>query len=338
MHANTAARESNSRVRAKWQELALFDGHNRRRSDVEEFVSGFHKGEPCRVIERFEGAFNHCFRLRFNLSYDVDWLLRFPIPGDVMYPAEKIDHEVATMESIREKTSIPIPRVIASGRAEGRFAGLGHFIIMEFVDGERLDEALYENDEIKPGIGLPTLDFIYKQMAQIHLELFEHDFDQIGGLSMPVGGGSWHISSAPLTLKMNEGQRLTGINLNDHREPYTTTEGYLDSLVSQHTRLLCENPESVSNEDEYSEEYCCLQTIKTLTKQIMGSVDRQGPFKLFLDDIRFGNILVDPKTFVIKALIDWELCYTAPREFLNARLVDTESRPLGLVVRRKRCL
>lgn len=55
-----------------------------------------------------------------------------------------------------------------------------------------------------------------------------------------------------------------------------------------------------------------------LTKLFVGSVDRNGPFKLFLDDIRFGNILVDPKTFEIKALIDWEFCYTAPREFLNA--------------------
>ena len=139
---------------------------------------------------------------------------RFPIPGDVMYPAEKIDQEVAVMEFIREKTSIPIPKVIASGRAEGRFAGLESFIIVEFVDGERLDEALYQNDEIKPGIGQPTLDLIYKQMAQIYLELFEHDFDQIGGLSMPPGGRFWHIRAAPLTLKMNEGQRLTGIHLN----------------------------------------------------------------------------------------------------------------------------
>lgn len=117
------------------------------------------------------------------------------------------------MEFIREKTSIPIPKVTASGRAEGRFAGLGPFIIMEFVDGERLYEALYENDEIKPGIGQPTLGFIYKQMAQIYLELFEYDFDQIGGLSMPSGSRSWHIRSAPLTLKMNEGQRLTGLIL-----------------------------------------------------------------------------------------------------------------------------
>ncbi|OBT82750.1 hypothetical protein VE02_09104 [Pseudogymnoascus sp. 03VT05] len=35
-------------------------------------------------------------------------------------------------------------------------------------------------------------------------------------------------------------------------------------------------------------------------------------------DVGFGNILVDAKTFEIKALIDWEFCYAAPRQFLNA--------------------
>lgn len=30
---------------------------------------------------------------------------------------------------------------------------------------------------------------------------------------MPLGGQSWHIGSAPSSLKINEGQRLTGINL-----------------------------------------------------------------------------------------------------------------------------
>ncbi|KFY46050.1 hypothetical protein V495_02690 [Pseudogymnoascus sp. VKM F-4514 (FW-929)] len=214
LHANTAALESNSRARAKWQnQLASYDLDDGWRSDMEEFVSEYHKGEPCRVVERFEGAFNHCFRLRFDLSNRADWLLRFPIPGDVMYPGEKINQEVAAMEFIREHTDIPIPKVITSGRTDGRFEGLGPFITMDFVDGERLDEALYQNDKIKPGIGQLTLDYIYKQMAQIYLELFEHDFEQIGGLSMPSGGRSWHIGSVPLSLKINEGQRLTGINL-----------------------------------------------------------------------------------------------------------------------------
>jgi hypothetical protein len=53
-----------------------------------------------------------------------------------------------------------------------------------------------------------------------------------------------------------------------------------------------------------------------LTKQLLRSADCNGTFKLFLDDLRFGNIIVDPKTFEMKALIDWELSYSAPRQFL----------------------
>lgn len=168
MHVNTAALESNSRARTKWQTLlASYDRDNGWRSDEEEFASEYHKGEPCRVVERVEGAFNHCFRVRFDLSNYAGWLFHFPIQGDNMYPAEKISQEIAVMGFIREKTSIPVPKIIVSGRTEGCFAGLGPFIIMEFVNGERSDEALYQNDKIKPGIGQSTLDYIYKQMAQI---------------------------------------------------------------------------------------------------------------------------------------------------------------------------
>lgn len=102
-----------------------------------------------------------------------------------------------------------------------------------------------------------------------------------------------------------------------HNKPYLTTPLYLEELIRQHTRLLCENPTAVSDKDEYREEYRCLSTIKGLTEQFVSSPSCNGPFKLFLDDLRFGNILVDEKTFEIKALIDWEFCYSAPRHFLN---------------------
>jgi hypothetical protein len=212
MHPDKAALESNRHIRANWmQKLASYDRQGQR-SEVEEIASEFHSGERCQVIERFEGAFNYCFRLRFNSDH-TDWLLRFPIPGDVMRPAEKINQEVAVMKFVREKTKIPIPKVIACSTAKGHFIGLGPFIIMEFIEGERLDEVLYQDDKIKPEVEQSTLNFIYKQMAQIYLELDYHDFDQIGGLSISLNDQSWYTESAPLTLKINEGQRMTGLDL-----------------------------------------------------------------------------------------------------------------------------
>ena len=59
------------------QKLASYDGQGQR-SEVEEIASECHNGERCQVIERFEGAFNYCFRLRFHSDH-IDWLLRFPI-------------------------------------------------------------------------------------------------------------------------------------------------------------------------------------------------------------------------------------------------------------------
>lgn len=181
MHSNRAALEHNRQIKAKWtQKLASFDGKGQR-SEVEEIVSAFHNGERCQVTERFQGAFNYCFRLHFDTS-STEWLLRFPIPGDIMRPVEKANQEVAVMKFVKEKTKIPIPKVIAFDIAKGRFEGLGPFVIMEFIEGERLDEALYEGDHIKPGVEQSNLKFICEQMAQIYLELDFHDFDQIGGL------------------------------------------------------------------------------------------------------------------------------------------------------------
>jgi aminoglycoside phosphotransferase (APT) family kinase protein len=130
-----------------------------------------------------------------------------------MRPAEKVNQEVAIMKFVREKTKIPIPEFIACSTAKGHFAGLGPFIIMEFIEGERLDEVLYKDDKIKPGVEQSTLNFIYKQIAQIYLELDSHDFNQIGGLSILSNDRFWYTESAPLTLKINEGQRMTGLDL-----------------------------------------------------------------------------------------------------------------------------
>lgn len=45
--------------------------------------------------------------------------------------------------------------------------------------------------------------------------------------------------------------------------------------------------------------------------------DNYGPFKLFSDDLRPGNVLVDD-SLQLKAVIDWEFCYTAPAQFAGS--------------------
>jgi hypothetical protein len=46
-------------------------------------------------------------------------------------------------------------------------------------------------------------------------------------------------------------------------------------------------------------------------------IDDSGPFKLFCDDFRPQNILVDPETLRIKAVLDLEFTNTMPSQFAS---------------------
>ena len=149
---------------------------------------------------------------------EAKWMMRFPIPGAVMHPEAKVRHEVAVMEYLKKKTSIRVPKIVAWGTAEENiFPGVGPFIIMEFVDGKPLydilrgvpidevfrertaDEFLKElaqkaakghddNEMLSPDVDDNTLAIIYRQMANVYLELAEHDFEMIGSLSQTSAG------------------------------------------------------------------------------------------------------------------------------------------------------
>jgi aminoglycoside phosphotransferase (APT) family kinase protein len=181
-------------------------------------ASKYRNNEPCVPINIFGGSFNFCVQVRFDGG--TEWVLRFPIPGRVMHPEEKVRQEVATMMFIREKTNIPIPGVIAFGMAKDNPMELGPFIITEFVRGRPLSELLQRNPPdasgkiLNPDIDDSTLEIIYKQIAHILLELSDHDFEKIGSLALVQREAtSWSVDSRPLTLKMNEMERCGNLSL-----------------------------------------------------------------------------------------------------------------------------
>jgi hypothetical protein len=131
---------------------------------------------------------------------------------------EKIRHEAATMQFVKEKTNIPVPSVIAWGLGHENPLGLGPFIIMEYIEGEPLDAILRrgtgpeEARTLRLDISDEELETIYRQIANILLELSAHDFPRIGSLSKNTDFGSG-IYSRPLTLKMNEIKSHGGVRV-----------------------------------------------------------------------------------------------------------------------------
>lgn len=91
-----------------------------------------------------------------------------------------------------------------------------------------------EDDVLNPNIDDSTLEIVYRQIADIILELAKHDFDQIGSLAED-GEGSWSVRYKPLTLNMNELVRCGNIPV-DRLPPrrFSTTTDYLLELSEQH--------------------------------------------------------------------------------------------------------
>ena len=95
--------------------------------------------------------------------------------------------------------------------------GLGAFIIMDFIEGDPLGKILEVLSEPESGqtlredISDRDLDIIYRQIANILLEVSKHDFPRIGSLSRIDHDTC--VDWRPLTLKMNETERHGGVNI-----------------------------------------------------------------------------------------------------------------------------
>lgn len=185
-------------------------------------ASRYRNGQVC----AYAGVTMVSFNARFKVVFDdgIAWAVRFPVAGRAMYPDEKVLREDAVMRFIKEKTQIPVPRLIAFGMAADNFdPGIGPFTITEWIDGVTLSSVIEVlprptgGPQLRDDISDDVLYDIYRQMAGIMLELSMHDFDQIGALSTIENDGkstSWTVSSRPMSLKMNETERAGYVTMN----------------------------------------------------------------------------------------------------------------------------
>lgn len=183
------------------------------------WVSTFHPSKlPCQLEGTFHyGAFNAGVKTVF--SDGAAWMVRFPRVGMVSddHADEKVAMEVAAMTLIRDKTTIPVPKVQAWGSAANNPLGLGPFIMMDFVDGVSLSDVLQDPNAECPSrvtradISNSDVDVIYRQMAGFLLQLFQLDFDHIGSLPSPQAEAQ-ATPPRPLTFKAHIILQDGGVN------------------------------------------------------------------------------------------------------------------------------
>ncbi|KAK7914035.1 hypothetical protein PG985_011738 [Apiospora marii] len=281
------------------------------------------------------GEFLHYHIGPFNVSISVantitqqHVLIRFPIPGKVYGPwqVQKVRNEVMVLEYIAQETSIPVPQVLAWGSSEESPQHLGPFIIEEFMEGKNLVDLLRQPfDDIEdvpildPDIDDTKLDFVYEQIAGFQLQLSRLGFKSIGAISSIKGfDGSVVTDAPPLTYDMNEVVAFAGFPA-DHFDSATAYSRATD-YFSERARCLQLNLETHRNVGQEEADltwkrYVARHCLEKLVPAYCPAAEDHGPFRLFCDNLRPANMLVDPDTMRITAVLDLEFTNALPAQY-----------------------
>ncbi|KAM5437060.1 hypothetical protein MferCBS31731_005715 [Microsporum ferrugineum] len=288
------------------------------------------------------GAFNFCYRMEFDNGFAS--LLRLVSSGRSMFPEEKTEAEVAVMCFVKENTRIPVPAILDWGM-QGP-CGMGPYTLMEFISSAsnltaKLRKPGYTRQDrpiLDPDIDESKLEYLYGQMADIILQLSRCSFSKIGCLA--AGPNGWTITKRPLTMNMNELVQLGGYpRALLPSSPFISSSDYFKNLAeAQYTHLLTQRNDAIQSEEDCRRKYIIRKILLKLTRQSKSNLmdeatSARREFKLFCDDLRPTNILVDEHSKIV-AVIDWEFTYAAPSEFTYSPpwwlLLETpEDWPLG---------
>ncbi|KAI9844999.1 MAG: hypothetical protein M1837_005143 [Sclerophora amabilis] len=293
------------------------------RDEIISFVAGRREeGKAGEFVRYLRGSFNLSICIRFP-DGGPNAIVRFPKPGHTATALrdEKVANEVQFMRYLSQNTTIPLPRVISWGSTEESPQLLGPFIIMDFVDGMRLSTVLKqqtENDQedvvLNPDINDETLDIVYDQIADYMVQLSELDFTGIGAISEEPASKTWSVTGRPLTYNMNELATVSGYPIDKFpTAQFASVKEYLQNLANEHLIHLRTQRNLADDPEDAQKRYIARHRFQQLIPQYC--IEDGGPFKPFCDDLQPSNILVDPKTLQVTAVLDFEFTNAMPAQF-----------------------
>lgn len=235
------------------------------------------------------------------------------------------------MRYVAANTTIPVPKIYHYGTAAENPTRLGPFIIMDYIDHYRtmsdaLNDPILGPDEshvLDVDISEQKLEFLYRQMANIILQLSTISFPQIGSLVQDEDG-SFSISGRPLTQNMNSLVEFAGVipSLLPSQQHYTSTTWY-SAMADMHlAQITFQHNDAVLDEEDARDKYVARQLFRRLASsgQLALGFDSEkqhhfeSTFRLFAEDLHPSNVLIDRDLRVV-GVIDWEFTYAGPAQF-----------------------
>ncbi|RAH80937.1 hypothetical protein BO86DRAFT_410485 [Aspergillus japonicus CBS 114.51] len=206
---------------------------------IADFILQHNRGNATEFAILRTGSYNISLRLQYEPHGAT--VIRFPQPGAVLFPEEKVIHEVSVMRFLTDQTTIPVPFILHSGTKQESPLALSPFILMEYLEHEtKLYDALNtpglpreQRGVLDPDITQEKLERLYAPMADVLLQLSLPALPRIGSLSQR-DDFTWEVTRRPLSMNMNELVRLGCLprsQLPSIDTTFPTASAYVQSLA-----------------------------------------------------------------------------------------------------------
>ncbi|CAG9986456.1 unnamed protein product, partial [Clonostachys byssicola] len=295
-----------------------------RLDDVRRLAASYHPSQSDGEFfqDSLRGSYNICYFIRFPRSSPSGawdkWVVRIPLAPCLPFGAgKKLEGEIAAMELVYERTSIPIPQVIAYA-IDDTSKTFPTFMILEYMEGEKLTHKTYEEFTQEQ-----LLQF-YVSLADIFIQLRRLEMDAIGRLTHREDG-SFTVDRPIATIDINA-QALERLQPSQVLAryggggPLRSAGDYIDMLHDLADNAFAQSRSSVPEGDGIGEEYLYhLHSFRELVEDWRAEDDDRGPFVLVHGDFQPFNLLIDDQGSIVSVL-DWEWSRVVPRQFFKPPL------------------
>jgi hypothetical protein len=212
---------------------------------------------------------------------------------------------------IASKTTIPIPRLIAYAVSDG-CEPLSSFLILEFVNGRRLDPGKLKKLPEEQQTNL------YSSLADIYIQLRRLEFPSIGCLESGPDGIQVTKKTISQDINMQELEGLQPSNIQalyyGPNERLTSANKYVAMLLDISDNAFARRRGSVYEEDQGGDALYHLHLFRQYAQQWVDPLLDNGPFVMVHGDLEPFNLIVNDDMKIISVL-DWEWSRVVPRQF-----------------------
>jgi hypothetical protein len=302
-----------------------------------QLASSYRNGHSCRCFQPpVRGSYNICFFVEFEDK--ESWVVRVPLEPCLAFGGKyKLESEIATLQYalvstcrwsmtcmltrfsnrlVAERTTIPVPRVIAYALSENP-EPLSSFLILEYVQGQKLSSIQLTaiSDEQRRRL--------YTSLADIYIQLRRLEFPSIGCLAQHQD--EFKVSKKTTSIDINM-QELEGLRPSVVQSSYYTRDNLLTSANDYVAMLLdvmdnafAEGRSSVLDEEEGRESLYHLHIFRQYAEKWVDPRLARGPFVLIHGDLGPQNLLVNEDLDIVSVL-DWEWSRVVPLQFFSPPL------------------